>query len=102
MPSNASESVRKRRAVSSNSIRSARSSVVRDTREMSETMTMPAMNSPEMAIPSGFSMTFSTSAYNSTSVRTANAAVARRWLRRAAETVTATAPDTIMTRIPVA
>ncbi|TCM42732.1 hypothetical protein EV648_110273 [Kribbella sp. VKM Ac-2568] len=56
------ESVRNPRAASSNSIRSARSSVVRETREISETVMMPAMNRPEMAMPSGFSMMFSTSA----------------------------------------
>ncbi len=43
-------------------MRSARSSVVRETREISETVMMPAMNSAEMAMPSGFSMMFSTRA----------------------------------------
>ena len=66
-PSWARESVMNRRAPSSNSIRSARSSVVRVTREISETTMMPAMNSAEMAMPSGFSMMFSTRAYSRTS-----------------------------------
>ena len=51
-----------RRAVSSNSMRSARISVVRETREIREMTTMPRMNSAEMASPSGFSMMFATSA----------------------------------------
>ena len=91
-----------RRAASSNSIRSARSSVVRVTREISETTMMPAMNSAEMAMPSGFSTMFSTSAYSRISVSTANPAVAARCRRRAAEIVTATAPETIIARMPVA
>ena len=61
-PSWSRESVMNRRAASSNSMRSARSSVVRVTREISETTMMPAMNMAEMAMPSGFSMTFSTRA----------------------------------------
>ena len=52
-----------RRAVSSNSSRSARISVVRETRETREMTTMPRMNRAEIAIPSGFSMMFATSAY---------------------------------------
>ena len=51
-----------RRAVSSNSMSSARSSVARASRDTSEMTTMPAMNASEMTMPSGFSMTFSTSA----------------------------------------
>ena len=54
-PSWARESVTNRRAASSNSMRSARSSVVRVTREISETTMMPAMNIAEIAMPSGFS-----------------------------------------------
>jgi hypothetical protein len=50
------------RAVSSNSIRSARSSVLRQTRETSDTTRMPTMKPKEMAMPSGFSITLSTSA----------------------------------------
>ena len=46
----------------SNSMCSARSSVVRVTREISETTTMPRMNSAEIAMPSGFSRMFSTNA----------------------------------------
>ena len=61
-PSNSSESVMNRRAFSSNSIRSTRSSVVRLTRETRETATMPRMKNPEMAMPSGFSITFAASA----------------------------------------
>ena len=60
------------------------------------------MNKPEMVIPSGFSMTFSTSAYSSTRVSTVKpTAAGRRWWRTA-EMVTATAPETIIARIPVA
>jgi hypothetical protein len=39
-------------------MRSARSSVVRDTREISDTPMMPTMNMPEIARPSGLSMMF--------------------------------------------
>ncbi len=63
---------------------------------------MPAMNTAEIASPSGFSMMFSTSAYSSTRVSSANPAVARCWRLRAAEMVTATEPETIIARIPVA
>ncbi|MER8226414.1 hypothetical protein ABTZ58_39205 [Streptomyces sp. NPDC094143] len=45
-----------RRASSSKTMRSARSSVVRATREISDTVTMPRMKNPEMAMPSGLSM----------------------------------------------
>src|SRR2546429_3248201 len=38
--------------------------------ETSETTMIPRMNRAEMAMPSGFSMTFSTRAYSSTSVST--------------------------------
>ena len=51
-----------RRAASSNSIVSARISVVREIRETMETTMMPRMNRAEIASPSGFSITFSTSA----------------------------------------
>ncbi len=61
-PSRVSESVLKRRAGSSNSIAWARSSVVRLIREARLTTMMPATNRPKMAIPSGFSRTFSNSA----------------------------------------
>ena len=91
-----------RRAGSSNSIRSARNSVVRVTRETSETTMMPRMNSAEMVIPSGCSTTFSSSAYSSTRVSTVKPIAAARWCRRAAEIVTATAPETIIARMPVA
>ena len=50
--------------------RSTRSSVVRATRETSESTMMPAMNSAEMAIPLGCSTTFATNAYSSTRVST--------------------------------
>src|SRR3712207_5170050 len=50
-------------------MRSARSSVVREIREISDTAMMPAMNIAEMTIPSGFSMMLSTSAYSRMSVR---------------------------------
>jgi hypothetical protein len=50
------------RAASSNSIRSARSSVLRDTRETREIATIPAMKTAEIAMPSGFSMTLAPSA----------------------------------------
>ena len=53
-----------RRAASSNSMRSARNSVVRETRETSETTMMPRMKSAEIAMPSGCSMMFATSAYS--------------------------------------
>jgi hypothetical protein len=43
-------------------MRSTRSSVVRDTRETSDTPMMPAMNAAEIAMPSGFSTTFAPSA----------------------------------------
>ena len=61
-PSCTSESAMNRRAASSNSIVSARISVVRETRETMETTTMPRMNKAEIASPSGFSITLSTSA----------------------------------------
>jgi len=83
-------------------MRSARSSVVRETRDTSETTIMPRMNRAEMAMPSGFSMTFSTSAYSRTSVSTPNPIAAPRWRRRIAEMLTATDPDTIIARMPVA
>ena len=51
-----------RRAASSNSMWSTRSSVVREIREISETTMMPTMNRAEMAMPSGFSTMFSTRA----------------------------------------
>jgi hypothetical protein len=60
-----------------------------------------AMNNSEMVRPSGFSMMFATNAYSSTRVSTVNPAVARR-RRRAAEMVTAAAPEIIMARMPVA
>ncbi len=63
---------------------------------------MPRMNTPEIAMPSGFSRTFSARAYSSTSVSTVKPTVAGFCLRRHAEMVTATAPDTIIARIPVA
>jgi hypothetical protein len=47
------------------------SSVVRDTREISDTAMMPMMNSPEVASPSGLRMMFSTRAYNNTAVNNA-------------------------------
>ena len=53
-------------------------------------------------MPSGFSRTFSARAYNSSTVSTAKPAVARCCRRRTAEMVTATAPETIIARIPVA
>ena len=52
----------KRRAASSNLMMSARSSVVRATRETSEIAMMPRMKNAEMASPSGFAMTFAASA----------------------------------------
>lgn len=61
-PSWAIESATNSLARSSNSMCSTRSSVVRDTRETSETTMIPAMNMPEMAMPSGLSITFSTRA----------------------------------------
>ncbi len=61
-PSWARESVMRGRAVASNSRRSARNSVVRETREFVETLMMPTMNRAEVAMPSGFSMMFSISA----------------------------------------
>ena len=67
-PPSAMASARNLRAVSSNSIRSARSSVLRHTRDTSDTTTMPTMKKNEMAIPSGFSITLSTRAYSSTRV----------------------------------
>jgi len=90
------------RAAGSNSMRSARSSVVRDTREISDTVMIPTMNIPEIARPSGLSMTFLTSAYSSTAVSSPNPAPASRCRRRNADTVTAKAPETIMARMPVA
>ena len=51
-----------RRAASSNSMASARSSVARASRETNEISTMPATNASEMTMPSGFSMTLSTNA----------------------------------------
>ncbi len=92
----------KPRAASSNLIVSTRSSVVRLIRDTSETATMPRMKNPEMVMPSGFSMTFAARAYSITSVRTVNPTAAARCFLRIAEMVTATAPDTIMARIPVA
>ena len=90
------------RAASSNSIRSTRSSVARITRETTESSTIAAMKAAEMAIPSGFSITLSTSAYSSTAVTTPKPALAHRCRCRWAHTVTAIAADTIMARIPVA
>jgi hypothetical protein len=92
----------KRRASSSNSILSTRSSVVRLMRETSETATMPRMKNPEMARPSGFSMTLAASAYSITRVRTVKPTAAACRFRRMAEMVTAMAPETIMARMPVA
>jgi hypothetical protein len=92
----------KRRARSSNSIRSARSSVLRHTRDTSDTTMMPRMKLKEMAMPSGFSSTFSTSAYTSTRVTRPNPATAAGRRRRRAATVTANAAETIMARMPVA
>jgi hypothetical protein len=101
-PSGARESVMNRRAGSSNSMWSARSSVVRVTRETREITTIPRMKKAEMVIPSGFSMTLAISAYSSTRVRTPNPTADAWRRRRIAEMVTATAPETIIARIPVA
>jgi hypothetical protein len=54
--------VRNLRAGWSNSIRSARNSVVRDIRDTREITTMPAMNANEITMPSGFSISFAASA----------------------------------------
>ncbi len=53
-------------------------------------------------MPSGFSRMFSTRAYSRMSVRTANPAAAGCCRYRYAEMVTATAPETIIARMPVA
>jgi hypothetical protein len=63
---------------------------------------MPAMNASEMTMPSGFSITFSTSAYAKIRVTSAKPMAARGWPRRRAEMVTAKAADTIIARMPVA
>ena len=90
------------RAGASNSIRSARSSVVRLTREISDTAMIPATKTAEMAMPSGFSTMLSASAYSRIRVRIVKPAVAAFCRRRAAEIVTATAAETIIARMPVA
>ena len=53
-------------------------------------------------MPSGFSITFATSAYSSTRVRTREPDRGGPLRRRTAEMVTATAPETIIARMPVA
>ena len=53
-------------------------------------------------MPSGCLITFAPSAYSKITVSRVKAAVARRCRRRAALTVTATAADTIMAKMPVA
>lgn len=81
---------------------STRKPVVRAAREISDTAMMPAMNRLEMAMPSGFSTMFSTSAYVSTAVSSPKPVAADRRRRRTADTVTAKAPETIIARMPVA
>ena len=76
--------------------------MVRLTRETSERTMMPRMKKPEIAMPSGLAMTLAPSAYSRIRVRTVKPTAAPRRLLRAAEMLTATAPETIMARMPVA
>ena len=76
--------------------------MVRATREIKDTAMIPAMKKAEIMIPSGRSMMLSRSAESSTAVRMPKARRALRCPRDLAEMVTATAPETIITRIPVA
>jgi hypothetical protein len=57
-------------------MRSACSSVARDTREINDTVTIRAVSSAEIAMPSGFSRMFSARAYSST---TTPCRVRRTW-----------------------
>ena len=57
-------------AVSSRWTSVTRSSKARVSRDVSETTKMPAMNSAEMVMPSGFSITFAARAYSRISVST--------------------------------
>jgi hypothetical protein len=76
--------------------------VLRHTRDTSDTTPMPRMKPAEITMPSGFSITLSTSAYSRIRVTRPNPSTAWRWRRRRAVTVTAKAAETIMARIPVA
>jgi hypothetical protein len=82
-------------------MRSARSSVVRATREISDTTMMPAMNIAEMAMPSGFSDDVPDQRVQQDAVSIPKP-VAALPAAEAAETVTANAPETIIARMPVA
>ncbi|MEZ0074143.1 hypothetical protein [Planotetraspora sp. GP83] len=63
---------------------------------------MAAMKNDAIFTPSGRSITLATSVYTSTTSTAAKKAVATRWPRRWAESVTATAAERISTRTPVA
>ena len=102
-PSWAIESAMNRRAGSSNSIRSARSSVVRVTRETSETTMMPAMNTrgDGDAVRLLDDVGDQRVQQDQGEHREADGGAALAGAG-AAEMVTATAPETIIARMPVA
>jgi hypothetical protein len=89
-------------AVSSISIFSARSSVVRHTRETSEVKMIVPIKNEAIMMPSGRCITLATRAYTNTKATNPNANAPRFDPPRPAARVTATAAEVIIAKMPVA